>query len=156
MHKAMVWTEANKVTTEDQYPYKGKDEACNESAVTGVVGCTDAVDVTPKSSAALMASIEIAPTSVAIVANCIAFQVYSGGVFDNSDVMYPCGNEYSGLDHGVLAVGYGTEDGKDYYLVKNSWGSSWGESGYIKIANNDQDGNGQCGIQLDATRAVTN
>lgn len=102
-----------------------------------------------------MASIEVGPTSVAIAANCIAFQVYSGGVYNDADKMYPCGNEEAALDHGVLAVGYGTEDGQDYYLVKNSWGTGWGEEGYIKLAR-DGDGNGELGIQLDATRAVTN
>lgn len=68
----------------------------------------------------------------------------------NSDA---CGTN---LDHGVLAVGYGTTDeGVNYYLVKNSWGTSWGDDGFIKIANNG-DGDGICGIQMEPVRAVTN
>ena len=95
-----------------------------------------------------MSSIEVSPTSIAIEADKLVFQFYSGGVLNSSK----CGTN---LDHGVLAVGYGNEDGQDYYLVKNSWASTWGDNGYIKIANNG-DGDGICGIQMDAVRAVTN
>ena len=89
-----------------------------------------------------MASIEAGPTSVAIQADLIYFQAYTGGVLNR------CGNT---PDHGALAVGYGTENGQAYYLVKNSWGSAWGEDGYIKLSNNG-DGDGTCGIQLYAIR----
>ena len=95
-----------------------------------------------------MSSIETSPTSVAIEADKLVFQFYSGGVLNSSN----CGTN---LDHGVLAVGYGTESGQDYYLVKNSWATSWGDNGYIKIANTGN-GDGICGIQMDAVRAVTN
>merc|ERR1712032_1309072 len=97
-----------------------------------------------KSSSALMASIEIGPTSVAIEADKMVFQQYTSGILNST----ACGTQ---LDHGVLAVGYGSENGQAYYLVKNSWGSSWGDQGYIKIANNG-DGNGICGIQMAPVR----
>jgi len=51
------------------------------------------------------------------------------------------------LDHAVLAVGYGSENGVDYYLVKNSWTANWGENGYVRIGI--QDGFGVCGIQME-------
>ena len=73
MYTAMVWSEKNSVTTESAYPYKGTDGTCRESSMTGVVECTDPVEVTKSSSSALMASIEKAPTSVAIAANAISF-----------------------------------------------------------------------------------
>ena len=63
--------------------------------------------------------------------------MYTGGVITGS----ACGTS---LDHGVLAVGYGTENGQEYYLVKNSWGPSWGVYGYVKIGI--EAGNGVCGI----------
>jgi len=64
--------------------------------------------------------------------------MYTGGVLNSS----ACGTQ---LDHAVTAVGYGTEGGQEYYLVRNSWGASWGDAGYIKIAA--VDGVGICGIQ---------
>jgi len=91
-----------------------------------------------------MSSIEAGPTSVAIEADKTAFQYYRSGVLNST----ACGTQ---LDHGVLAVGYGSENGQNYYLVKNSWGTSWGDNGYVKIANNGN-GNGICGIQMAAVR----
>jgi len=86
----------------------------------------------------LKASIAKGPTSVTIEADRSVFQMYTGGVLNSS----ACGTQ---LDHAVTAVGYGTEGGQEYYLVRNSWGASWGDAGYIKIAA--VDGVGICGIQ---------
>jgi len=86
-----------------------------------------------------MAAVAEGPVSVAIEADTMVFQFYSGGVFNSKS----CGTQ---LDHGVAIVGYGNEAGQDYYIVRNSWGSSWGESGYIKIAA--VDGEGICGINM--------
>jgi len=77
--------------------------------------------------------------SVAIEADKPAFQFYHSGV-----LAAKCGVN---LDHGVLAVGYGTEDGQDYWLVKNSWGPQWGLQGYVKLARGEKNGDGECGIQ---------
>ena len=68
----------------------------------------------------------------------MVFQMYKSGILDSDD----CGLE---LDHAVTAVGFGSDDGQDYYIVRNSWGPTWGENGYIKIAA--KDGKGVCGIQ---------
>ena len=148
MAAAMVWTESNGLCTEATYQYKGKDESCAESSCTAAVKCTSDAPVATGSSSGLMASIETAPTSVAIEADKLVFQFYTSGVLNSTK----CGTN---LDHGVLAVGYGTESGQAYYLVKNSWGPSWGDAGFLKIANNG-DGDGICGIQMDAVRAITN
>jgi hypothetical protein len=80
------------------------------------------------------------PVSVAVSAGSLGFQFYFGGI-----VKRFCGGE---LDHGVLAVGYGTENGKDFWIVKNSWGSGWGEKGYIRLARfMDKNDGGTCGLQ---------
>jgi len=83
------------------------------------------------------------PVSVAIEADQLAFQLYHSGVIKRG-----CGTN---LDHGVLAVGYGTEDGTDYYLIKNSWGASWGDKGFVKIAA-ESSGHGMCGVQMDPSQ----
>merc|ERR1711885_35351 len=80
----------------------------------------------------------------AIEADRMAFQGYTGGVITGTS----CGTQ---LDHGVLAVGYGTENGEDYFLVKNSWGASWGESGYVKIGQANV-----CGITQQPSFPTTN
>lgn len=89
-----------------------------------------------------MAAIANGPTSITIDASSTAFGYYKTGVISASD---GCGTK---LDHAVAAVGYGTDSktGLPYYLVRNSWGTSWGESGYVKIQR-DGDGYGVCGIQ---------
>ena len=82
------------------------------------------------------------PVSIAISADTKLFQSYSSGVITSSSC-------YTSLDHGVLAVGYGTENGVEYYLVKNSWGASWGMDGYVKIGRSDSTNDpGICGIAM--------
>jgi C1A family cysteine protease len=85
------------------------------------------------------------PVSIAIEADQKSFQLYKSGVFTDT-----CGTN---LDHGVLAVGYGTENNIDYYLVKNSWGTTWGDNGYIKLARGSEynNGKGQCGLLMQAS-----
>lgn len=83
------------------------------------------------------------PVSVAIQADSKVFQSYSSGILNSDE----CGTN---IDHGVLAVGYGRENGLEYILVKNSWGPEWGDKGYIKIAV--KDGQGICGINQQASQ----
>jgi len=90
-----------------------------------------------------LAAVAKGPVSVAIEADTLVFQFYWGGIIKSSW----CGIN---LDHGVLVVGYGTESGTDYWILKNSWGGSWGESGYFRIIRGG-DGPGICGLQLSAS-----
>merc|ERR1719204_1535476 len=100
------------------------------------------------STSALESACNDGPVAIAIEADQSSFQQYSGGVLTAS-----CGTS---LDHGVLLVGYGTDGGVDYWKVKNSWGESWGEDGYIRLCRNcnANNGEGQCGILLSASYPV--
>jgi len=140
MDNAFSWIKKNGgLCTEASYPYTAKDETC-KTTCSKVSGSTIAsyVDVAKNSDSAMMSALNIGPVSVAIEADQSAFQLYKSGVFSAA-----CGTS---LDHGVLAVGYGTDNGQDFYKVKNSWGTSWGEKGYIRFAKGISQKEGQCGI----------
>ena len=148
MDFAFKYAERHAMVTEEQYPYtsgKGKTGKCNKSKSTGgTVKVSDYKDVPAKSVSQMKAALMKQPVSVAIEADKMAFQGYTGGVITSKK----CGTN---LDHGVLAVGYGTEEGEDYFLVKNSWGPTWGEKGYVKIGQNNI-----CGILQQASYPSTN
>jgi len=122
----MKYLEGEPQELESDYGYKGKDGSCAAKESDGKVLVTDIHYVTPNSVSQLKAAIAQAPVSVTIEADKSVFQLYSGGVFDSE----ACGTN---LDHAVTAVGYGSEGGQDYYIVRNSWGASWGDHGYVKI-----------------------
>jgi C1A family cysteine protease len=143
MDYAFTFAEQNAMDTESSYPYKARDGKC-DSSITGVAKVTGFTDVTPKSPAALQTALAQGPVSIAIDASGIGFQLYHSGILKRF-----CGTS---LDHGVLAVGYGTEGSTDFWIVKNSWGSSWGEHGYVRILRTmDKQDAGVCGLQLDAS-----
>ena len=120
--------------TEEDYPYHAKDEDCKDDKCEAAIHIKGYEEVEAMSGAALKAAVSKAPVSVAVEADSAVFQMYTGGIVDDS----ACGTS---LNHGVLAVGYG----ENYWIVKNSWGASWGDKGYIKIAYKET-GAGICGI----------
>ena len=151
MDNAFAWISKNDgLCTEKDYPYVSgttkKSGTCQSTCAKNKNSDVSSyVDVVPKSDNEIMKALSLQPVSIAIQADQKEFQLYKSGVFTGK-----CGNE---LDHGVLAVGYGSLDGLDYYLVKNSWSTSWGDGGYIKLGRGPQynGGDGQCGILLQAS-----
>ena len=138
MDSAFEYAIDHGMCSEDEDPYEAASDACIEcDYVATFTGC---VDVTPNNQQHLKEALSRGPVSVAIEADQKIFQFYSSGVINEAS----CGTN---LDHGVLVVGYGSEDGQDYWLVKNSWGDSWGDNGYVKIGrSNSTNDAGICGI----------
>ncbi|MBA0849408.1 hypothetical protein Goshw_015657 [Gossypium schwendimanii] len=136
------------IDTEEDYPYTARDGTCDPYRKNAkVVSINDYEDVPVNDEKALKKAVANQPVSVAIEAGGRSFQLYQSGIFDGK-----CGTQ---LDHGVTAVGYGTEKGKDYWIVKNSWGSSWGEAGYIRMARNVANTvTGKCGIAMEASYPI--
>jgi len=133
------------IDTEQSYPYKAIDESCEFKKKSVGATITGFKDVQSGSESSLQSAVaKIGPISVAIDASSLTFQFYSSGVYDDDE----CGNQQENLDHGVTAVGYGTQDGKDYWLVKNSWDVTWGLKGYILMSRNKDN---QCGIATAAS-----
>lgn len=145
MDNAFSWTRSNGgLCTESGYPYTsgttGQKGTCTTTCSKNTnVAPKSYTDVQKNSDSALMTAISNQPVSIAIQANQPDFQLYKSGVLTGK-----CG---ANLDHGVLAVGYGTwSDGTDYYKVKNSWGTGWGMDGYILIQRGKNQQCGECGI----------
>ncbi|KAI7754696.1 hypothetical protein M8C21_005315, partial [Ambrosia artemisiifolia] len=135
------------IDTEEDYPYTGRDGRCDANKKNAKVVTIDGYeDVPVNDEASLKKAVVNQPIAVAIEAGGRDFQFYTSGIFTGS-----CG---TALDHGVLAVGYGTENGKDYWIVKNSWGAEWGESGYLKMERNIKQKTGICGIAMEASYPI--
>jgi len=151
MDNGFTFAETNGLPLESDYPYisgTGSAGTCVKGKTTAAhTKVTDFTDVTPKSETALKNAVAIQPVAVAIEADKQVFQFYSSGVIKSTD---GCGTN---LDHGVLLVGFGTEsDGTKYWKVKNSWGSTWGDAGYVKLERTDSTSSeGTCGIAMDAS-----
>ncbi|KAK2981057.1 hypothetical protein RJ640_002590, partial [Escallonia rubra] len=131
------------LANETAYPYKATDGNCdtNVSIAASISGFEN---VPVNNETALLSAVANQPVTVAIDASSPNFQFYQSGVFSED-----CGTY---LDHGVTAVGYGTtDDGKKYWLIKNSWGNSWGYDGYIRIARDVAAKEGECGIAMAAS-----
>jgi len=140
MDQAFKFIMDNKgITDEKSYPYKAVDGTCqkNKPVAATIHGFKD---VTPKEDTSLYAALKIGPVSIAIEADQKSFQFYSTGILTSK-----CGSR---LDHGVLVVGWGVDNSTAYWKVKNSWGGSWGEAGYIRLVDDAKLNakTGQCGM----------
>ena len=144
MDGAFKFVSENGQCAETSYPYtsgvsktSGNCQKC--SSVSKISSCSD---VKANDQISLKGAVSQQPVAIALSADTKIFQSYSGGVITSS----AC---YTSLNHGVVIVGYGTENGINYWLVRNSWGASWGLDGYVKIARSDStDDPGVCGIAM--------
>ena len=131
------------IDTEDSYPYEAKDHQCRYNKKNSGASDVGFVDIPVGDEEMLKQAVAtMGPVSIAIDASQESFQFYAKGVYHEPK----CSTEE--LDHGVLIVGYGTENGEDYWIVKNSWGATWGDEGYLKMTRNK--GN-MCGVATAAS-----
>jgi C1A family cysteine protease len=144
---AMTYLSTHGQELESDYPYVAKTNQCKFNSSLGKVKVLKQTAVPAKSADQLKAAIAIQPTCVAVDASDSNFMHYSSGILDTTK----CGTR---LDHAITAVGYGTDNGKNYFIVRNSWSASWGEKGYIRVSS-DVGGAGVCGILLDSRRPTT-
>ncbi len=145
--------------TEQAYPYvsgtTGKTGTCQNtcSKVSGSA-VKSVVNVKPKSDTDMMTALSKTVVTIAVEGDESTFQLYKSGVFTGK-----CGTN---LDHAVALVGYGSQSGLDYYILRNSWGQSWGQSGYMLIGKGNDpatgkpynNGAGQCGLLMEGSYPV--
>ncbi len=128
---------AGGIEKQADYKYTGRDGSCKfvkTKAALQVVGHVSAASQDENEVKSFLYS--TGPLAIAL--NADPLQFYNGGIIDAD--ANDC--DPQGLNHGVTLVGYGSENGTDYWIVKNSWGSGWGEDGYFRMAR----GKGTCGI----------
>ncbi|XP_062224716.1 senescence-specific cysteine protease SAG39-like [Phragmites australis] len=130
------------LTTETNYPYTASDGSCNSNKESNEAASIKGYeDVPVNDEESLRKAVANQPVSVAVDGGDSHFRFYKGGILSGA-----CGTE---LDHGIAAVGYGVaSDGTKYWLMKNSWGTSWGEDGYIRMERDVSDQEGMCGLAM--------
>jgi C1A family cysteine protease len=133
------------IPSADEYgPYLGIDGYCHSQNVTKAAKITGYVNVTSGDANALkLAIVKHGPISVAIDASHKSLSFYANGVYYEPK----CGNAENQLDHAVLAVGYGIIDNQEYWLVKNSWSTYWGNDGYVLMSSKENN----CGVETSPT-----
>jgi C1A family cysteine protease len=145
MTAAFKYTRDYGVELGSVYPYTGAKGTCKFDKTKVVFKNTAWVSVTPNNNVQLAAAVATRPVSAAVQADASVFQFYKGGIIDGT----ACGTS---LNHGIIIVGYGSENGKDFWIIRNSWGTSWGEAGYVRIAKSSSTNSaGVCGIAMMAS-----
>ncbi|KAL4599377.1 hypothetical protein ACB092_11G122500 [Castanea dentata] len=124
------------LATEENYPYQAMDGTCDQQRASNIVAQISSYEDVPSNNEEALLQVANHPVSS-----------YSSGVFTGE-----CGTN---LDHAVTIIGYGmTDDGTKYWLIKNSWGTTWGESGYMRIQRDTGALEGVCGIAMNPSYPV--
>jgi len=144
---SLQYTKQYGIELNSSYPYIGQEQTCNYDSSSVVFKNSDAIDISSDKEDLLQAALVKVPVATAVDASSTIWQLYTGGIIAAKD----CGNN---VDHGIAVVGYGiTDDKKQYYVLKNSWGNDWGLKGYIWIERNSKT-TPACGVTDDACYAV--
>lgn len=149
MDNAFQYTVDHGLCLYENYPFEDKNGYCKNTTCGRKYSISTYYDVPRDNIDQLEKAVSKQPISVAIQANLRTFQLYKRGIYSDPD----CGTL---LDHGVLLIGYGydTEYELDYWILKNSWGETWGEDGYMRLVKKDTDTHGLCGIAMDPSYPV--
>lgn len=127
---------ANGLVLERDYPYTGTDGRCEVPYAFRKAHFSSYVRVEPNSQEAVLEALQTGPLTISVWATPMQF--YSRGIFSGCDY-----SKNMAINHAVQLVGYGTEAGKDYWIVRNSWGANWGEKGYIRLLREKEP---KCGL----------
>lgn len=149
MYQGVEYGISKGMMSEADYAYKGKSgNKCAFDATKSVHTFSGYQNITSGDEAAMKEAAFAQPVlSIGIDASSFAFQLYHKGVYDP----LRCKNKAEELDHGVAVVGYGTDGSKDYWVVRNSWGASWGMKGYVNMVRNKDN---KCGVSTQACFAL--
>ena len=140
MDYAFQYAMEHSIVLESEYKYLGQQKLCQYQNIAGKgIKISGYVDVLPYNYQALVEAVSKQPVSVAVDASSWMF--YESGIIDQN-----CGNN---LNHANLAVGYVINGNNNYWILKNSWGTTWGENGYLKIGI--KGAKGLCGINMAAS-----
>ena len=141
MTTSFNYLKTSKSVTRASYAYTGVRGTCKYNAANGVVSTIGYTNVAAGNPAAHIAALQTQPISVAVAASSSVYQLYKSGIISSTS----CGTS---LNHAVNLVGYGVDSatGTLYWIVRNSWGTNWGEAGYFRVLRSTTSGNGICGL----------
>ena len=139
MTNTFNYLKSSKSMTRSSYAYTAYAGTCKYNSASGVVNTVGYKTIAKGDPNAHIAALQNGPVSVAVAASSSVYQLYRGGIISST----ACGTS---LNHAVNMVGYGTENGTPYWIVRNSWGTNWGESGYFRVLRSSTNGDGICGI----------
>lgn len=139
MSNSFNYLKTYKSMTRASYPYTATRSTCKYNATNGVINTSGYKTIANGSPSAHITALQAGPISVAVQASSSVFQLYRSGILSSTS----CGTS---LNHAVNMVGYGAENGVMYWIVRNSWGTSWGEAGYFRVLRSEATGPGICGI----------